>query len=722
MSDNLFFQLTPFIQEHIYRNGWEQLRDIQVSAIDAILNSDAHVILAAGTASGKTEAAFLPVLTHLDKRPSTSIGALYIGPTKALINDQFFRLQELLIEANIPVMAWHGDISANRKRKLLKNPKGILQITPESLESLLINRVNHLTELFHDLQFIIIDEIHIFMHSDRGRQILCQLQRLEAFMTAIPRRIGLSATLGDHQYAEQWLKGQTEQNVVTIKGTGGGKVRLSVEHFYTKEEKGDEFIPNAYEKYIFDRTQECQKTLIFANSRGGAEKAISNLRQIARRKNLPDIYHVHHGSISASLRDATEQAMNDPEQTAVTAATLTLELGVDIGQLERVIQLNAPFSVSSFLQRLGRSGRRGGPSEMWFVCNEDEPSDNRPIPEMIPWDFLQAIAILQLYIEEKWIEPIQSARYPFNLLYHQTLSILAGLGELSPAGLAQRVLSLAPFIYIGQENFRTFLKHLIELQHLELLENGKLIVGVAAENIVSNYHFYAVFEDAQEFTVVSELGEIGKITSTPPEGFSFTLAGRTWRVLTIDTQQHTIFVELISGRSETAWTGSGGEIHTRIIQKIREVLQGNSRYRYLQNGALERLSLARQFAKELNVFQDNLILLSNNRFCLFPWLGTREFNTLERVLAKITAVTNIYSQAPYFLVFDFGGRREGLLDIIQRQLQNVKNPVDLLDKDEVPSIGKFSPYIIDDLARVAFANDFLALNELKSGMALVDRL
>jgi ATP-dependent Lhr-like helicase len=381
MSDRSFSKLAPFIQEYIYTHGWTELRPVQIEACRLIFETDAHLLLAAGTASGKTEAAFLPILTLLHEQPTNTIGVLYIGPIKALINDQFERLNDLLKETDIPVWHWHGDVSQSRKQILLKDPKGILQITPESLESLLINKHSQLSRLFADLQFVIIDEVHAFMGTERGYQILCQLSRLSKFVKKAPRRIGLSATLGDYSSAAEWLQAGTDRQVIISDiPVAGRKLHLAVEHFYTPScppsqgELGGSIPPrsqagisndiNPYYKYLFNHTKS-RKCLIFANNRAETETVIASLRQIAADEGLPDIYHVHHGSISAKLRQAAEEGMRNTT-AAVTAATVTLELGIDIGQLERVIQLEAPISVSSFLQRLGRSGRRGERKDRTF--------------------------------------------------------------------------------------------------------------------------------------------------------------------------------------------------------------------------------------------------------------------------------------------------------------------------------------------------------------------
>ena len=192
-----FDRYAPFVQDYIYRNGWESLRAIQVAAADAIFNTDENVLLTASTASGKTEAAFFPIITLFSEDPPSSIGCIYIGPLKALINDQFQRLNDLCEEADIPVWHWHGDVAQSHKERLMKHPSGILQITPESLEALLLHKHAAIPKLFHDLRFVVIDEVHSLLRGDRGGQTLCLIERLSRLAGVKPRRIGLSATIGD---------------------------------------------------------------------------------------------------------------------------------------------------------------------------------------------------------------------------------------------------------------------------------------------------------------------------------------------------------------------------------------------------------------------------------------------------------------------------------------------------------------------------------------------
>lgn len=714
-----YHRLAPFIQEYIYTQGWSSLRPIQAEACRVLFDTDRHLLIAAGTASGKTEAAFLPVLTLLYENPSCSVGIVYISPIKALINDQFDRLTELLQFGDLPVWAWHGDVSQSRKKKLLANPRGILQITPESLESLLINKNTEIKCIFGDLRFVIIDEVHAFIGSDRGCQILCQLSRLAKLTGKQPRRIGLSATLGDYSLAEAWLQADTSQSVITPKIEGAArKIQLSIEHFYDPglvvRAKGDtrDRVFNPYHLYLFQQT-EGRKSLIFANGRTATEEAIAALREIAQAKGAPDIYHVHHGSISAALRETAEQAMRDAEKLAVTAATVTFEMGIDLGHLDRVLQLEAPTSVASFLQRLGRSGRRGDTAEMRFICAEDKLTGEEILPEQIPWQLLQAIAIIQLYIEEKWIEPAREMQYPFSLLYHQTMSTLAALGELSPSAIAQNVLKLPPFKSITQDDFRRFLHHLIEIDHLEQTPTGGLIIGITAEKIINNFKFYAIFPDTEEYVVKHDGKAVGSIIVPPMEGDRFSLAGKTWEVIEVNAKKKTIAVSP-SKKSVTSssWRGSTGEIHTRVLQRMRKVLQETTIYPYLQSGAKQRLQAAREFAQTKGFLHQPIQLIEEDVCCILPWMGTIAFRTLERCLRcyvkDALGLKSIKARSPYFLIVRLGKcKLEALEHEIRSLVSQRLDANQLLNSDEIPKLQKFDPFIPPELLRKSFMTDYL---------------
>ncbi|UKO99597.1 DEAD/DEAH box helicase [Nostoc sp. UHCC 0870] len=719
MSD-AFNRLAPFIQEYIYHHNWTELRPVQTAACEVIFDTDAHLLITAATAAGKTEAAFLPVLTVLHNKPSKTIGVLYIGPIKALINDQFERLNDLLKSVDIPVYHWHGDVAQSRKNKLLQNPQGILQITPESLESLLVNKHKELVCLFGDLRFVVIDEIHAFMGTERGCQIICQLQRLVNLTQAQPRRIGLSATLGDYSMAEDWLRSGTDKQVITPKVEAGKRqIKLAVEHFYVA--KHDEKEATDYEQYIFNLSQS-RKCLIFANNRTQTESIIASLRQIATIQSLPDIYHVHHGSISASLRQVAENAMREPHKPAVTAATLTLELGIDIGNLERVIQLESPLSVASFLQRLGRAGRRGEAADMRFVCGEDEVLPEASLPEQIPWQLLQCIAIIQLYLEERWIEPIKPIQYPLSLLYHQTMSILVAAEAISPAALAKQVLNLPPFAAISQEDYKLLLRYLIDIGHIQRTEQGKLILGVSSEKIVGKFQFYAVFADNQEYTVKQGTTAIGSIIMPPPVGNQFALAGRTWEVLEVDFRKKNILVKQVDGKATSYWRGGGGTIHTKVLQRMRQVLLEDLEYSYLQNNARQRLQTVRKLVQKAGLDKQNVLQLEKGKCCIFPWMGTVAYRTLVRLIntfcRESLEISSIGGVNPYYVTLKLGKNKFKYVsqEIISLCEQRII-PEALVSSAEAPEMQKYDEFIPHPLLRKAFVYDYLDMEEVKQQVA-----
>ncbi|MBP0018187.1 MAG: DEAD/DEAH box helicase [Cyanobacteria bacterium SBLK] len=716
MSQETFDRLAPFIQEYIYNQGWQRLRDVQIAACQVMFETNAHLLIATGTASGKTEAAFLPILTLLDEQPTKTIGVLYISPIKALINDQFERLNDLLQQSHTRVFAWHGDISSSRKRKLIESPSGILQITPESLESVLINHYSTLTKLFGDLRFVIIDEIHSFIDSERGYQILCQLVRLSRIINKTPRRIGLSATLGDCDLAKRWLKMGTNLSVIAPEIQDNSRqVRLAVDYFSLPSELEP---TDPYYRYLFEITK-ASKSLIFANSRTETESIIANLRFLARSQREPDIYHVHHGSIASALREDAETAMRS-DRYAVTAATLTLELGIDLGQLERVIQLNAPLSIASFLQRLGRTGRREMPADMRFICSESERLGEESLAEEIPWQLLQTIAIIQLYIDERWIEPIYPLQYPYSLLYQQTLSILAARGERSRRELTEEVLSLPAFINISPRDFQQLLNYWESVEHLEETENNTLILGIAGEKIARNYQFYAIFDAPIEYIVRGEAGEIGSIFTPPPFGERFSLAGRTWQVIDVDYGKRNIWVKPVSGIGSIAWRGRGvGTIHTKILQKMRSILFENTDYPYLLQGAKIRLSEVRNLAQYYNLECEIIHPIDRNFYCIFPWMGTQTFNTLEKwiyfVMGDFMNVKIVKSLCPYYLIVKLGKQttaidlKETIVSLCQQDL----TPEDITAFTDSPQRQKYDRFIPDNLLRKAFAWDYLDIVELQ---------
>ena len=733
---SVFERYAPFVRDYIYEQEWQNLRGIQIAAAEAIFHTDDHVLLTASTASGKTEAAFFPIITLFHEEPPTSVGCIYIGPLKALINDQFERLTELCRRADIPVWHWHGDVGQTHKARLMKRPSGILQITPESLEALLLHRHAAIPKLFGDLRFVVIDEVHSLLRGDRGGQTLCLIERLSRIAGVTPRRIGLSATIGDAKRVGDFLAAGTgRQTFVPQIEAKGSKWRLSLEHFYVRDtQAGDgrddisvqpvldaptDTPPEHADPglgYIFAHTRG-KKCLVFVNSREECEAVTTTLRAYCEKQHEPDRFLIHHGNLSAAFRETAEARMKDEDSLFTTCTTATLELGIDIGRLERAFQIDAPWTVSSFLQRMGRTGRRGQPQEMHFVVREDAPEARALLPATIPWKLLQGIALIQLYLEERWVEPPRLDRLPFSLLYHQTMSVAASCGELAPRALADRVLSLHIFHRITQEDYRTLLRHLVQQEHLQMTERGGLIVGLAGERVVQSFRFYGVFQENEEYTVRSESQEIGTIVTPPPVGEKIAIAGHVWRVLEVDRKRHLVYCEMVKGNVPAYFGECPGDIHTHILRRMRQVLREELLPPYLMKNAVARLTQARSTARHSRTAEDVLIPLGGEMYALLPWLGSYAFLALERFL-RIRCGTRIglrgfESMRPYFMQFTMKASPAEFFAVLAEEAAQEFDPMELLYPDEVPIFDKYDEFLPTELVRRGFAYGILNVKGMR---------
>ncbi|MBE6536182.1 MAG: DEAD/DEAH box helicase [Ruminococcaceae bacterium] len=725
-ADRIFMKFSPFIREYIYAHSWDSLREVQLFAAGVLFDTKNNLLLTSSTASGKTEAAFFPIITDVWSKPAEGVSVLYIAPLKSLINDQFFRIVDLLTESGIRVTHWHGDVAATQKKKLLEHPEGILQITPESLEAMLINRSNDIPRIFKGLKYIVIDEVHTLMGTDRGNQIICQISRIQRLIGCVPRRVGLSATIGNPELAAEWLgAGSGVETSVSPKGNERVKWRLGMEHFYIQNPNFNQTsntnattekakLDAGYE-YAYDCVSGA-KSLVFSNSREETEYVCATLRQIAKKRGERDVFLIHHGNLSAALREEAEMKMRDAEQMAVTCATVTMELGIDIGRLERVLQMDAPNSVSAFLQRLGRSGRRGQPPEMMMVFREEEPLPNAPLPQLIPWGLIRAIAIVQLYIEERFIEPPSSKMQPFSLLFHQTLSTLAARGETTAKELAELVLSMPAFRHVSKENYKALLVSMLNCGLIEMTDEKGLIAGLESERLLNSFKFYAVFKDSEDFTVRCESEEIGTITTPPPVGDRFALAGRVWEVTELDSTRRLVYVKGVEGKMEISWPGDFGEIHTRILERMRRVLAEDTVYPYLKENAAKRLEIARRVAKNTGLTDKYVVHLGGYTYCMFPWLGTRSFRTLRKMLSAIASplgISGIDFEGCYYLTFRMErSDEEGLITALNAYFGSGEySPLNLVSPKELPTFEKYDEYIPADLLRYAYSVDRLNVKE-----------
>lgn len=737
MSQNdIFYRLAPFIRDYIYRNKWEELRGIQVAAAEVIFDTDDNLLLTSGTASGKTEAAFLPVLTQLWEDPSASVGALYVSPLKALINDQFERLEELLEEADIPVTKWHGDASPTAKKKLVKSPRGVMQTTPESLESLLIRNSSNAYRLFSDLRFIIIDEVHYFMDNDRGLQLLSVLERLQRIIGFVPRRIGLSATLGDTANAEKWLCTGTDLPCVTPKAEEKGrKIRLSVRFFPIAEKipHGDSkvLLENYYE-YLYESTRG-KRCILFSNSKGEVEENIAHMKRLSERNHGSDCYLVHHANISPALREFAEQRMKSGELPVCTGATVTLELGIDLGHLERIVQTGCPLTVSGLVQRLGRTGRRGGVGEMRFAFRWDMSLPQNEFYKDVNWDFVMCTAMILLYTRERWVEPMYLPKLPYSLLYHQTMSIIASSGAVQPRDLARQVLTLKVFKNVTKDDYLLLLRHLLENGQLERSEEDGLMVGEKGEAVVNNYEFLAVFSVPMEYTVRCGPEVVGTVQNPFPPKSQFALAGNAWEVTELDKKNLEIFVKKIEGISANMWTDVGNEyVHTKVMKKMLEVLRSDEDYAFLDESAKKRLTDIRHLCRNssagavdapnaigggtLSEGERIVLPIGETAYAVFPFLGTRGAMALVYALRERGFGAEVWLQRyiPVCIEVRTDKGRGGLIRALDEIKRHGADKYSFHIPENCEITGKFNDYIPRALLTKQYVEDYLDAEDLKN--------
>lgn len=701
-------RLAPFIREYVFSSGWSGLRPVQEEAARVLFDTGDNLLLCCGTSSGKTEAAFFPILTELEKTANDGISVLYIAPLKALINDQFERISHLCKAAGIKVTHRHGDVASKGREEILENPSGILQITPESLEGLLILHGRDIERLFSHLRYVVIDELHSLLGFPRGEQVLCQIARIMRLAKVNPRLVGLSATVGDTDTVCRVLSSVNGRKTACPKLYDG---RLSVSllfEYFEDIKKRDEFVYDAVKK---------KTSLVFSNSREETEKITASLREISKERHDNGDIFIHHGSISATLRHDAEKALKSSSRHAVVCATSTLELGIDIGRLERVVSLGSPNTVSSFLQRLGRSGRRGNTPEMLCAFTDESEKDSGDRYDILPFELLQGIAIVELYRRERFVEPPDSKKYPFGLLCHQTLSILTSSGVgLTPAELARSVLTLPPFSHITADEYKLCLSHLFEKGYIERTDDGRLIVGLRAEKIVNSFRFYSVFKQEESYTVKDGNGkEIGEIPEAISVGGRFSLAGRTWVCERLDSEAKIIYARAAKGKMSSFRHGSLTGIDDRITAYTKKILEEDEIYPYLGKNAARVLTSARKYARENKLLDYPLHRIEDDLWIMLPFVGSRSMNTLSRLLRSVSGgglLSRVVIENPYVLSFrmDRSDLRDFITILKRSAFEDNSQNLTLIDESEACYIEKYDYLVPKPLLRIAYAEDRMNSN------------
>ncbi len=644
-----FEQLSQPVQRWIWRKQWTELRDIQEQAVSPILEGR-DVLISSATASGKTEAAFLPICTALTDTAKDSLGVLYIAPLKALINDQQLRLQELFEQIDAPVTPWHGDIAPHVKRRLVERPRGALLITPESLEALFVTRGASIPTLAANLQFIVVDELHAFIGTERGRQLQSLLHRLEIAASRPIQRIGLSATLGDSLLAADFLRPGHGTEVAQIASAAQGREVQMLVRGYVREppsrqvleqDTDDEAVIEAEEPPASDEidiarhlfaTLRGRTNLAFANRRLQVEQYADLLRRFSEQAHLPNEFLPHHGSLSKDIREDAEDRLRGPRPTTVIATT-TLELGIDIGSVDFIAQIGPPHSVASLKQRLGRSGRTAGsPSVIRVYIQEEELQANSHLTAQLRVSLVQTVAMIRLLLR-RWVEPPPAAALHLSTLVQQVLSLLAQHGGVRAADGYQALCMTGPFASVDQSTFAQLLRDLAGHELITQTHDGMIVLDLQGERLVNRFDFYAAFHSPDEWRLVTGTRTLGTLPVRYPllvDSFVI-FAGRRWRVVAVNDERRIAELMPAEGGRLPKFDGDGVLIHDRIREEMRQVYLDDDLPSYLDATGRELLTEARENVRRLRLTTMPLLQPDRDAW-LFPWVGDRALNTLGLIL------------------------------------------------------------------------------------------
>lgn len=649
-----FELLHPALRRWVWDKGWTALRDVQARAIPAILGAEADVVISAATAAGKTEAAFLPIVSSLTKSPSVTKGVevLAVSPLKALINDQQERLEDLCRPLDIPVTAWHGDVNGSVKRRLLETPQGILLITPESLEALLVLRGPQVPSLFAALRYVVVDELHSFIGGERGAQLQSQLRRVEQAVRRLVPRIGLSATLGDPVAAGEFLRPGSGMTRLVIEADDRLDLRLQVRGYRDPPPSpprgphapgptphadptlhAEEIDAEGAIAADLARLLAGTDNLIFANSRREVEILTDRLGQLAGERGQAGAFLAHHGSLAKALREEVECRLRDRARPASAVCTATLEMGIDIGSVASIAQIGPPPSVATLRQRLGRSGRRGDPAVLRVCVAEAEIGPRSPPPDALRANLVQTVAMVELLLA-RWVEPPLDTDPHLSTLVQQLLSSLAQHGGLQ-ADEAYRILcGDGTFRGVTPGEFALLLRHLGGQDVIAQAGDGALVLGRRGERLVNHFSFYAAFRTADEWRLSSGGRQLGTLPIEFPlvEGLPIIFAGRRWRVVGIDADHRSVDLLPSPGGRPPRFEGGIAPVHDRVRAEMLAVYQGGARPTYLDAVGADLLEEGRANFTRFGL--DRTPLLADGRDTyLFLWAGDRVADTVALALS-----------------------------------------------------------------------------------------
>jgi ATP-dependent Lhr-like helicase len=609
-----FDRLHPALQHHVVNSlGWRELRPVQELAIDAFLDGDNLVVLAP-TAGGKTEAAFFPVISRMLAEPWDGLSVLYVSPIRALLNNQHERLQHYFGLVGRRVARWHGDTPQAEKRRVVADPPDCLLTTPESLEVLLVSsRIDH-RRFFRSIRAVVIDELHAFAGDDRGWHLLSVLSRIQKISGEDIQRVGLSATVGNPAEMLQWLSSGSNRDRKVIQPHPCDRKEPDVQVDYVGS------LANAAR--IVSALHRGEKRLVFCDSRARVEQ----LALLLRDQQIETF--VSHSSLGAEERRLAEQAFAQ-RQDCVIVATSSLELGIDVGDLDRVIQIDAPATVSSFLQRMGRTGRRAGnATNCLFLATTDEA-------------LLRAAALVRLW-RQGYVEPVQAPPEPYHILAQQLMALCLqerGIGRSEWFGWLDAV---PAFTRMDHAVVGTLVESMVASQ---ILWSDGGILGFAPEGEAKygrkNFmDLLSVFTSPPLFQVTwgrKELGYVHESTFFKRDGGPsvLLLAGRCWRTTHLDWRRRIAHVEPTEQIGKSRWLGEGQFLGYRVCQAVRETLAGDEGEPEWSRRAATRIGELREDFPWVRLDSTALVRHPHGEVCWWTFAGGVANTILAQQLRRL---------------------------------------------------------------------------------------
>ena len=640
------------IKRWIFKNGWTNLRPAQKQAIKEIRQSNNNLIIYAPTASGKTEAAMLPLISELlDKDHKENAYIIYISPLKALINDQLIRMESICKDNDICTVPWHGDVPIHVKNRLDNNNQAILLITPESLEAMLINNPNKARFIFKNSISIVIDEFHSFLGNDRGDQLRSLLNRLEKFAKYCPRRIGLSATIGDENYIINALDSKNSSNTKIINESISGKhsIKLSLKGYENELNIEEEELENTSPEEIERKKNNSpdilitkdifrfrdQTNLVFPNSIRNVENFVYEGNFLCNQKEEDKIFFPHHSLLSNNLRKDVEGKAKEGKKPMTIVCTSTLELGIDIGSVDNVFQIYAPLSVASLRQRLGRSGRRGNDSVLRIHIVENCIKEDPKYVDLLRYKLVKTIAILKL-MSEDWYETENRSSVSLCITAHQILALLKQLGGATAEDI---------WFFFKEKNtfnldiniFKNLLNYLKE-KELILQISKKIYLSDQGSDLTDNFRFYTCFESVEEYQIYALGKKLGIIPfdSSLDEGDNLLFAGQKWVIKKIDKDKRIVEVVNSTIKGSVPSTKAETNVDTKILEKMKIIYEEEEVPIFLDAKAKKLLTEAKEFFEKFDLKSQNWIPISDESIRWFPWVGTKTRTTIDLMISQFT--------------------------------------------------------------------------------------